>query len=157
MIKATTKNGVDLFISLCDDVEPNKGGYYCEVYLDEDNYIDVDDFVIHKEDLDCYDDREAGINAICEAYAKGLDDIPYLNREFNKIYRKVSNAYNLINEFYLKHITFNERCNPAHREEMDELFDKIGEVKKLAHNIAENFGLKNNYYLVKKLSESLRE
>ena len=34
MIKVTTKNGLDLFIMLCDDVDPNKGGYYCEVYLD---------------------------------------------------------------------------------------------------------------------------
>jgi hypothetical protein len=139
MIKATTKNGVDLFISLCDDVEPNKGGYYCEVYLEDDDCLCIDNFVIHKEDLDCYEDREAGINEICEAYAKEFDDMPYLNREFNEIYRKVSDAYDLINEFYLKHITFNERCNPAHREEMDKLFDKMGKVKALAHSIAEHY------------------
>ena len=150
MIKATTKNGVVLFITLCDDVEPNKGGYYCEVYLDEDNYIDVDDFVIHKEDLDCYDDRRAGINAICEAYAKGLDDMPYLNREFNEIYKKVSDAFDSINEFYLKHITFNERCNPAHREEMDKLFDKMSKVKELAHDISVGYVIAEHYTCNKK-------
>ena len=139
MIKVTTKNGLDLFISLCDDVDTNKGGYYCEVYLNEDDCIDIDNFVIHKDDLDCFENREAGIETLCKVYAKHFDDMPYLNREFNEIYQKVSDAYDLINEFYLKHIFCNEKCNPAHREEMATLFDKMGEVKELAHEIAEHY------------------
>ena len=139
MIKVTTKNGLDLFIGLFDDVEPNKGGHYCEVYLDEGDCLDIDNFVIHKEDLDCFENREAGINVICEAYAKEFDDMPYLNREFNAIYQKVSDAFDSINEFYLKHIFFNKRCNPAHREEMAKLFNKMGEVKELTHDIAEHY------------------
>jgi hypothetical protein len=95
MIKVTTKNGLDLYISLCDDVDPNKGGYYCEVYLDGYNYFDIDNFVIHKEDLDCFEDREVGIETLCKVYAKHFDDMPYLNREFNEIYRKV---YLIVNE-----------------------------------------------------------
>jgi hypothetical protein len=65
--------------------------------------------------------------------------MPYLNREFNEIYQKVSDAYDSINEFYLKHIFFNQRCNPAHKEEMATLLDKIGEVRELAHDIAEHY------------------
>ena len=42
MIKVTTKNGLDLFISLFDDVDPNKGGYYCEVYLEAGDCLNID-------------------------------------------------------------------------------------------------------------------
>ena len=140
MIKVITKNGLNLYISLCDDADPtNKGGYYCEVYLDEGNYFDIDNFVIHKEDLDCFEDRKVGIETLCKVYAKHFDDMPYLNRAFNEIYQKVSDAYDLINKFYLKHIFFNQRCNPAHREKMATLFDKMGEVKELAHDIDEHY------------------
>jgi hypothetical protein len=139
MIKVTTKNGLDLFISLFDDVDPNKGGYYCEVYLEAGDCLNIDNFVIHKDDLDCFEDRNEGIETLCKVYAKHFDDMPYLNREFNEIYQKVSDAYDSINDFYLKHIFFNERCNPAHREEMATLLDKIGEVRELAHDIAEHY------------------
>lgn len=139
MIKVTTKNGLDLFIELFDDVDTNKGGYYCEVYLNEGDCLNIDSFVIKKEDLDCFEVRGDGIDTLCKVYAKHFDDMPYLNREFNAIYQKVSDAYDAINEFYLKHIFFNERCNPAHREEMADLFDKMGEVKELAHDIAEHY------------------
>lgn len=33
MIRAKTNKGTDIYISLCDDVGENKGGYYCEVIL----------------------------------------------------------------------------------------------------------------------------
>ena len=139
MIKVTTKNGLDLFISLFDDVDTNKGGYYCEVYLEAGDCLNIDNFIIHKDDLDCFEDRQEGIETLCKVYAKHFDDMPYLNREFNEIYQKVSDAYDSINEFYLKHIFFNKRCNPAHKEEMATLLDKIGEVRELAHDIAEHY------------------
>lgn len=139
MIKVITKNGLDLFISLFDDVDQNKGGYYCEVYLEEGDCLNIDSFVIHKDDLDCFEDRQEGIETHCKVYAKHFDDMQYLNREFNEIYQKVSDAYDSINEFYLKHIFFNQRCNPAHKEEMATLLDKIGEVRELAHDIAEHY------------------
>lgn len=139
MIKVTTKNGLDLFIGLFDDVDQNKGGYYCEVYLEVGDCLNIDNFVIHKDDLDCFEDRQAGIETLCKVYAKHFDDMPYLNREFNEVYQKVLYAYDSINEFYLKHIFFNKRCNPAHKEEMATLLDKIGEVRELAHDIAEHY------------------
>jgi hypothetical protein len=139
MIKVTTRNGLDLFISLWDDTELKKGGYYCEVYLKEDDCLNIDNFVIHKDDLDCFEDREVGIETFCKVYAKHFDDMPYLNVEFNEIYEKMSDAYDLLNEFYLKHIFSNEKCDPDHRDEMRDLYDKMGEVKELAHNIAEHY------------------
>lgn len=137
MIKVTTKNGHNIYISLCNDT--NKGEYHFDVYLNEDDFINIDSFVIHKKDLDCFEENEVDINAICEAYAKEFDDTPYLNREFNEIYQKISNAYDEISEFYLKHIFYNEKCNPAHKQKMADLFDKMGDVKELAHDIVEHY------------------
>ena len=70
MIKEYTKNGVELFISLCDDCFPNEGGYYCEVFLDEDCIEEYDNFVIHKEDLNNAVDKDEFIQNCCKNYAK---------------------------------------------------------------------------------------
>jgi hypothetical protein len=35
MIECTSKNGVKVYVTRTYDVEPNKGGFYCAVYLDE--------------------------------------------------------------------------------------------------------------------------
>mgnify|MGYP006874802674 CR=1 FL=1 len=48
MITATTTKGTKVNVSLCDDVAPNKGGYYCEVYLDGIDDDPIDNFVISK-------------------------------------------------------------------------------------------------------------
>lgn len=41
-----------VFVSLCDDVGENKGGFFCQVYADEDMENEINYFVIHKEDLE---------------------------------------------------------------------------------------------------------
>jgi hypothetical protein len=41
-----------VFVSLCDDIGDNKGGYFCQVYDDEDMENEINYFVIHKEDLE---------------------------------------------------------------------------------------------------------
>ena len=51
MITATTAKGTKVNVSLCDDVAPNKGGYYCEVYLDGIDDDPIDNFVISADDL----------------------------------------------------------------------------------------------------------
>jgi hypothetical protein len=139
MIKVQTKNGVELFITLCDDCGNNKGGYYCEVSLDENGVFEYDNFVIHKEDLECCENKDEYIQICCEEYAKNVDDMPILNKEFNEVYDKISDAYDKVNEFYLKYIFFNKRCNPLHRQEVADLLDKIGNVKEIGHEIAEHY------------------
>lgn len=56
MIRAKTKKGTPVWVSTIEDVEPNKGGLYCEIYLNffGDRY---DDFCIHAEDCDCTNDK----------------------------------------------------------------------------------------------------
>ena len=46
MIECTSKNGVKVYVTRTYDVEPNIGGFYCEVYLDENCDHKVDDFCI---------------------------------------------------------------------------------------------------------------
>jgi len=41
-----------VFVSLCDDIGENEGGYFCQVYDDEDMENEINYFVIHKEDLE---------------------------------------------------------------------------------------------------------
>ena len=46
MIECTSKNGVKVYVTRTYDVEPNIGGFYCEVYLDDNCDHKVDDFCI---------------------------------------------------------------------------------------------------------------
>ena len=135
MISGTTKNGVKLYVTFVEDVFPNECGYYCEVYLDDSCCEEIDNFVIHPFDL--IDGKTP--KDVAKEYIAEYDDMPILSNKFNTIYDVISNAYDLVNDFYLKHIFFNERCNPDHKEEMVELFDKIGNIKEIAHEIAEHY------------------
>ena len=141
MIKATTKNGVELFITLCDDCDENKGGYYCEVYLDEDMEEDFDNFVIHKEDLDCFENEDDGIKVLCEEYTRGVDDMPILNKKFNAIYNLIGDVDSQVSDFYGKHILYNKNMD-VHSElfgQTSRLLMKVSEIKCLAHDIAERY------------------
>lgn len=58
-------NGVKYYISLKEDVDPNEGGYYCQVYTDESLENEIDYFTISKdEDVDEAIDNE--IEYLCE-------------------------------------------------------------------------------------------
>lgn len=46
MIKCTSKNGVEVWVSRCYDCEPNIGGFFCQVYLDEGCECEIDNFVV---------------------------------------------------------------------------------------------------------------
>jgi hypothetical protein len=139
MIKVLTRNGVELFITLCDDCDENKGGYFCQVYLDEDCSEDYDYFVIHKEDLDCFENKDECIQISCEEYAKGFDDMPILNERFNKIYDLISDVDNMLDIFYMEHIFCNKNACNGDKVNMSELRDKMGSVKELAHFMAERY------------------
>lgn len=52
-----TGRGTEVYLAFVPDVDPNKGGWYVEIYLNEsgDRY---DDFCIHPGDCDCTNDLE---------------------------------------------------------------------------------------------------
>ena len=138
MYKVYTKNGIALYISLCDDVEPNKGGYYCEVYLDEDGITEFDNFVIHKEDLDCFENKNEGIIVHCEEYANGVDDMPILNKKFSTICDLIKDADAMGNDFYMRHILYNKNmdANSDLFAKMSKLQMMLAEIKALSHDVA---------------------
>lgn len=45
------KDGKKVYISFCEDCDINKGGYYCQVYDNEDMDNEIDNFVIQAEDV----------------------------------------------------------------------------------------------------------
>ena len=57
-----------LYISTTSDVGPNQGGYYCQVYEDEDMENQIDDFCIHPEELEVNPDFDYWIHS----YIDGL-------------------------------------------------------------------------------------
>lgn len=52
MLECVSKNGVRVYVTRTYDVEPNIGGFYCQVYLDDDCNYEVDNFTIPKEVVD---------------------------------------------------------------------------------------------------------
>jgi hypothetical protein len=138
MITVETKNGLTLYINVCEDITPNEGGYFCEVYLDKDVTFEYDNFVIRNEDLSCAENKDEFIQICCENYANNFDDMPILNKRFNKVYNSISNAYSLLSDFYTNHIHF-KNGNTSVRDNIKELFEKMGDIKEIAHEVAEHY------------------
>ena len=57
------------YISLTPDCGPNEGGYYCQVYQDQDYSEQIDDFCIHPDELEENPDIEnwikVNVDALC--------------------------------------------------------------------------------------------
>ena len=47
-----------VWVSTTPDCDENLGGYYCQVYSDEDMENQIDDFCIHTDDCDCNNQEE---------------------------------------------------------------------------------------------------
>jgi len=142
MITVETKNDVTLYINVCKDIFPNEGGYFCEVYLDKDDEFEYDNFVIRNEDLSCAENEKEFIQICCENYANNFDDMPILNKRFNKIYDSISDAYSLLSDFYTNHIRFNDNTSvrdKIKKMKIKELFEKMGDIKEIAHEVAEHY------------------
>ena len=71
MIRAKTKKGTPVWVATVNDVEPNKGGFYCEIYLSMygDRY---DDFCIHTGDCDCKNPHE--VTAFVRKYVSEITE-----------------------------------------------------------------------------------
>lgn len=69
-----------------------------------------------------------------------MDKNKTLNTEFNEVYEAISNAYNAINEFYMKNIWTEQNDNDSYSKcSTMNLLEKMGDCKELAHDIAEHF------------------
>ena len=70
-----------------------------------------------------------------------MDKGKVLNEEFNKVYDAISNADEMLNQFYMEHILYNENIDMDSPTwlQIRQAMEKIGEVKYLAHDLAEHF------------------
>lgn len=68
MRKVTTLNGNSFYVTFTDDCDDNVGGYFCQVYEDEDLKEEIDYFVLHKEHIDKY-----GIDELVQNYVEEID------------------------------------------------------------------------------------
>lgn len=46
-----TFNGTRVYVTYIKDVEPNEGGFYCEIC--NEDYHPFDNFCVHTDDCDC--------------------------------------------------------------------------------------------------------
>lgn len=68
MRKVTTKNGNTYYVTFTDDCDDNVGGYFCQVYKDEDLEEEIGFFVLHKRHIDEY-----GIDNLVQDYVEDCD------------------------------------------------------------------------------------
>ena len=129
-----TKNGVKLYFK----INENEGGYNCNVYLDVDSIFEYDSFVIKKKDLNVLGHEFDFIQQYCDNYAKNFDDMSIISNEFNEVYNSISDSYSLLSNFYANHIHF-KNGNTSVRDKIKELFEKMGEIKEIAHEVAEHY------------------
>lgn len=54
MITTRDKKGQTIYITYISDCDENAGGFYCEVYADENCDRKIDDFCIHAGDFQPY-------------------------------------------------------------------------------------------------------
>lgn len=71
MQKVITKSGHIYYVTFTDDCEDNVGGYFCQVYEDEDLGEEIDFFVLHKEQIEHTDEYE--IENLVQDYVEQLD------------------------------------------------------------------------------------
>lgn len=64
-----------------------------------------------------------------------------LNEEFNEVYNAISDAYDKINEFYMKHCALGQNDIDSGFVMCDlcELWDSLGKCKEIGHEVAEHF------------------
>lgn len=132
VVQVRTKNGVSLLISLTDDCGENVGGYFCQVYLDENCAFEIDNFVIHRDD-------NRTIEECCEDYAKEFDDMPIINKRMNEVYESISDSYMTAFQFFIQHIAINKNVTQSEKNNFQELIDKMVEVNTLAQEIADHY------------------
>ena len=51
MLSVKINDRKKVYVSFCDDNGINKGGYFCQIYEDENLQYEIDNFVIHAEEL----------------------------------------------------------------------------------------------------------
>lgn len=71
---AKTLNGTQVWVTFCDDCGCNIGGFFCQVYLSHNLEEEIDNFVIHVEDIATETDPLAAACCLARQYIELLSD-----------------------------------------------------------------------------------
>ena len=58
--------------------------------------------------------------------------------DFNKVYEDITNAYDSINEFYMKHVFGKDNIDNRIVPVMADIWDMLGKCKEMGHEVAEH-------------------
>ena len=61
----------NVYVDYIQDCDDNKDGYYCTVYIDADCEFEIDNFCIHTDDCNCFD--EQAVEDYIKEYVKNYD------------------------------------------------------------------------------------
>ena len=117
---------------------------YC-YYINSKGIIDcilLDDMLITQWEthtIDSYNMKYSKPNPRFIYKKKDIDK--ELNEEFNEVYNAISDAYDKINEFYMKHCALGQNDIDSGFVMCDlcELWDSLGKCKEIGHEVAEHF------------------
>lgn len=69
MITAKTKRGTIVYVTSTEDCDENKGGLYCQIYADPELNNELDNFCIHKEELE-----QSTFNQLAREYVASITE-----------------------------------------------------------------------------------
>ena len=74
-------------------------------------------------------------------YNENTDKGKLLNQEFNEVYNAISDAYDKMSEFYMKHCALGQNDIDSGFVMCDlcEIWDSLGKCKNIGHEVAEHF------------------
>lgn len=142
-----TKNGVKLYIKVTDDCGGNFGGYFCRVYLDEEDlnlkaFGDSDDYDCCYDHFIIRNNDSRTIEECCQEFAEEYDDSVILNMRMEETCDAVNDAFYTIEQFFMDHIAFNGNCDHEIGKKFADMADKMEAIKSLAQSISEYYKLK---------------
>lgn len=74
MITAKTVKQTQVWVSFCEDCDCNEGGFYCQIYSDPYCDIEIDNFVIHVEDIENTEDPFATAEQLAIRFVESIEN-----------------------------------------------------------------------------------
>ena len=74
MVTARTLKGAQVYVTFYPDCEENVGGYYCQVYTDENCISEIDNFMVHVKDIADKKDPYAAVEELAREYIESIKE-----------------------------------------------------------------------------------
>ena len=74
MVTARTLKGAQVYVTLYPDCEENVGGYYCQVYTDENCRSEIFNYMVHVKDIADKKDPYAAAEELVREYIESIKE-----------------------------------------------------------------------------------